>query len=184
MFSNLTLKASTLSICLLLCFMGWSNSTSDHSTLTNSEAAIGCDVSFHLTTIGIFCNESSGKIKVEITGGKAPYKVEWDNGDNSVWDEVMTSDKEYTISNLQAGTYKIKVKDSEGCFQMKEIYLSDQVNTLDLSLSNNSSACDTKGSIAVQVGNSSPPYWVDIKGPSSGGFIVDYDEFTFDDLPR
>ena len=184
MYANLTLKASTFCICLLMCFMGWSHSTSDHKIHANSDAIVGCDVSFQLTPIGVFCNESKGKIKVAISGGKAPYKVEWDSGDNSIWDEVMTSDEEYTINHLQPGFYKIKVKDSEGCFQMKEINLEDQVNTLELSLSNNSSACDTKGSITVHVGNSSPPYWVDINGPSSSGFIVEHNDFTFDDIPE
>ena len=50
------------------------------------------------------CIENSAEIHVEITGGNAPYSVEWSNGssDNNLY-------------NLSGGSYTITVSDAMGC---------------------------------------------------------------------
>jgi len=49
-------------------------------------------------------DEESGKIKINPSGGKAPYSFLWSN--NQIWDE---------IDNLSAGIYTVTVSDANGC---------------------------------------------------------------------
>ncbi len=58
--------------------------------------------------------EESGAIEIAVTGGRAPFKYEWNNGAQGA-----------SIKNLKAGTYLVKVSDAEGCevsatFEVKE----------------------------------------------------------------
>jgi len=182
---NHTTRIISLVLCLLISYQSQGNNRDNIPILNEKLTPLTyCDLSIQLTPIGVFCNETTGKIDVQISGGTAPFKIEWDNADNTIWAEIQTSDRTYTIDRLPADNYTIKVLDSGGCFVSQLICLKDQVNTLELAVSNNSSACDTKGSVAVQVGNSSPPYWVDIKGPAPNGFLVHDNSFTIDNLPE
>jgi hypothetical protein len=54
------------------------------------------------------CSEGSGSISVTISGGLAPYSINWGT------DSVSVSDTSYTISGLAAGVYSISVTDSLG----------------------------------------------------------------------
>lgn len=45
-----------------------------------------------------------GAIEVEISGGKAPYQIRWNNGESTA-----------TIQNLGAGIFTIEATDAEGC---------------------------------------------------------------------
>lgn len=53
----------------------------------------------------INCNGgSSGKIKVQVSGGNSPYEYRWSNG-------LRTAE----IKNLKAGSYNITINDANGC---------------------------------------------------------------------
>ena len=177
---NITSRLATLVLVLMICCAtSWAN-TNDHSGTT--ETTTSCDLSFTTELIGVFCNEDRGNIVVNITGGTAPFKIEWDNNDFSIWAEVEIAGDSYTITGLPTGFYKIQVRDAFGCLQKQDVFLRDQESTMDLTVTNNSSACDVEGSIAVVVGNSSPPYWVILDGPTPQGHIINDNVFTLDGL--
>lgn len=54
------------------------------------------------------CEENSGKIELEVTGGTAPYTYFWKK------DNAPISANTATISNLSNGDYKVTVTDNEG----------------------------------------------------------------------
>lgn len=57
---------------------------------------------------------SNGQIKLDITGGTAPYSYQWSNGST-----------QSQIQNLSAGTYSVKVTDSSGCSVEKQYTLNN-----------------------------------------------------------
>ena len=184
-----TSRLGMLLACLfLISSVGWgeSNKTSILNNFDNETTATSieeeCNLAFTTEQLGVFCNEATGQIRVRISGGTAPFKVEWDNVAGTIWDEVIIRNRSITLDHLPPGIYTIKIADEFGCFQKQEICLKDQVSTMGLTVSNNSSACDTQGSIAVSVGNSAPPYWVIVDGPSARGLIINESTFTIDGL--
>lgn len=64
------------------------------------------------------CFGGSGSITVTISGGLAPYSINWGT------DSVSVSDTSYTISGLAAGMYDISITDSVGTV----ISLTDTIN--------------------------------------------------------
>jgi len=177
---NITPRLAAVLVGLMICYSTSWATTSDYSRTT--EITSNCDLNFTTELIGIFCNEDRGNIVVNITGGTAPFTIEWDNRDFSIWAEVEIDGDSFTITGLPADFYKIQVRDAFGCIQKQDVQLRDQVSTMDLTVTNNSSACDMEGSIAVVVGNSSPPYWVTLDGPTPQGHIINDNVFTLDGL--
>lgn len=164
---------------MICCATSWANANDYSGTI---KTTANCDLNFTTELIGVFCNEDKGDIVVHITGGTAPFQVEWDNHDFSIWAEVEVAGNSYTIKGIPSGVYKIQVRDAFGCLQKQEACLKDQESTMELSVTNNSSSCDTEGSIAVVVGNSAPPYWVTLDGPTPQGHIMNESVFTLDGL--
>lgn len=149
------LRYELLTACLLLLTtFGWSQSE-----------PIPCTLGFTTNTVGVFCNESTGSIEISISGGTAPFTIDWAGAEDSQWMRVLPNRKNYTLSGLAPGIYNFIVRDAFGCQQKAEVCLKNQVSTMELMLSNNSTACDVEGSISVVVKNSSPPYWVVLDGP-------------------
>ncbi len=62
-------------------------------------------------------NKNNGSIKVEISGGVAPYKLLWNN-----------NSQKQKLSNLKVGTYAIKVTDSKNCIIRKKFKISAKKN--------------------------------------------------------
>ena len=67
------------------------------------------------------CNQSNGFIDLQVTGGSAPYKYLWNNGDTTA-----------TASNLTAGMYEVQIIDSKGCAETISLTLND--NTISLGI--------------------------------------------------
>jgi hypothetical protein len=79
------------------------------------EKEISTPLSLSFQTTDISCNGgSNGAIDLTITGGIAPYTIEWTNGAN-------TED----LTNLAAGTYSVTVKDANALSEVAEITLSE-----------------------------------------------------------
>lgn len=57
----------------------------------------------------------SGSIKLNVSGGTAPYTYQWNTGSN-----------QSQLLNLAAGTYSVKVTDAQGCVIEKQYTLSNQ----------------------------------------------------------
>lgn len=97
----------------------------------------------------LFNGGKNGSIDIDVKGGVAPYKYKWSNN----------SDKE-DISNLEAGSYSVRVTDAAGCAKILNAAVTqptpmvlqlDQVTQI---------ACNgvKSGSISVSVGGGVTPY--------------------------
>jgi outer membrane protein OmpA-like peptidoglycan-associated protein len=96
------------------------------------------------------CNESNtGSIKLNITGGVAPYIYIWNSGDTVL-----------NVSNKPAGTYSLKVTDSNGCttsFSKTITEPSKLVSTV-AEVTNNKCYGNSKGAININVTGGVEPY--------------------------
>jgi gliding motility-associated-like protein len=70
-------------------------------------------------------NNSDGGATISISGGTAPYTVDWSNG----------STANPTVSGLMAGTYAVTVTDGNGCSTSKA-FTVEEPNPVSLSISN------------------------------------------------
>ncbi len=168
-------------VCPLLFFSF--NVIGNNGHLTVNEIPIS-DVTFTIsaTPNNVTCGGVYGSIDVVINGGIPPYSVEWDNNDSSIWAETTTSKDNYNISDLPKGTYLVKVKDATGHGDMVlNIKIEQDVNDFEYTLTPND-PCQEYGSMTINVTGSSPPYWVILDGPSSGGMIANDNNFRIDNL--
>ena len=67
----------------------------------------------------VSCSAEKGSISVTISGGTAPYSIEWFK------DNVKFSSS-FEVNNLEIGLYNTKVIDANGCIQEKEIEIIDE----------------------------------------------------------
>ncbi len=61
------------------------------------------------------CEEGLGEITLSISGGIAPYILNWYNGQDSLGTMTIDSAGTVTIDSLSAGDYCFKIIDAEGC---------------------------------------------------------------------
>ncbi len=158
---------------------GWSNKE-DLALFTENYSC----TNFKLTATpnGVYCGEETGSIEIAITGGTAPYLIEWDNSNMSIWEEASSDADTYTIPDLPRGMYLIKVRDANGCFAMTSVMMDDNASDLTYTITP-SGPCVTSGSLEFNVAGSSPPYWVILEGPRSGAAIFNSNQFKIEDLP-
>ncbi len=120
-------------------------------------------LSVNVTHANPLCNgDSSGWIKVTVSGGTTPYTHTWSNG--------MTGD---SIYNLPAGTYIDSIYDANGCWIMDTITLVNPpaivVNAIDSSSPSSCGASD--GWIKVSVNGGTPPYTITWSNGATGDSI-------------
>lgn len=164
---------------LLLSITGWSANETFNANPQNNYT---CTMSISVTPNGVYCGETHGSIDVKITGGSAPYTVEWDNSNSTIWAEATTSNKSYSITDLPKGSYLVKVRDANGCLEMVTDVTLD-VNASDLTYTlEPSEPCQNIGSMTIRISGSAPPYWIILDGPTSGGIIATTNDFKIDNL--
>ena len=101
------------------------------------------------TITNIKCNGSkTGAISLDITGGTAPYTVNWSNGANGA-----------NITGLAAGTYIANITDSKGC-KLVASYEVKQPAALVLTVSPKNVKCngETNGSASIAINGGVAPY--------------------------
>lgn len=92
-------------------------------------------------------DEESGKIKINPSGGKAPYSFLWSN--NQIWDE---------IDNLSAGIYTVTVSDANQCEEILSVELAAST-ALTISIESSMIDCDNAtGSLTATVDGGVEPY--------------------------
>jgi PKD repeat protein len=60
-------------------------------------------------------NSNTGTIKVDMSGGNAPYSIAWQSDPAGISGSVSSISNSYTITDLPSGNYVITVTDSLGC---------------------------------------------------------------------
>ena len=86
--------------------------------LTQPDVCFDCDKFCvnDLEAYDMTCDStSSGKARVTVTGGKAPFTYTWYNSFGTVVKETVSSDSTNMISGLPVGTYYVKVVDANKC---------------------------------------------------------------------
>lgn len=161
---------------LLLSIPAFSN-----NQLTMTSENDHCDLVVIATPNGAYCGEISGDIRVQISGGTAPYHLEWDNDDMSVWDERSVGDGTHIIENLAPGKYTVRVRDAKGCRSKQIVHID--VNASDLTYTiEPSDPCGSVGNVIIRISGSRAPFWVIIDGPSKGAVIAESNSFRLDNL--
>ena len=130
---------------------------------------------------------SEGIIGLDISGGTAPYGLNWNSPTGSSGSMSGVGGGIFSIVNLAAGTYTVVIEDANGCpFTCSDLVVSGLACTISLSFTvapvNCAGASD--GSIQLDVANGTAPYTVDWSGPASGsqGGLSD-PSYTILDLP-
>ena len=123
------------------------------------------DLGADITATDATCNEATGTITVQPTGGTPPYTVE----PFGVFQ-----------GNLQAGNYNISVSDAGGCV-FEQVVTVGQTDGPSLQTSNTLANCmqPNSGSITLNLSNGTPPYMLSINGDTP--FIVNANQ-TIDNL--
>jgi hypothetical protein len=67
----------------------------------------------------VSCSAEKGSISVTISGGTAPYSIEW-------FKYNVKFSSSFEVNNLEIGLYNTKVIDANGCIQEKEIEIIDE----------------------------------------------------------
>jgi len=172
----------TLRLGLFLCTFLFFTNFASAQQMPLEIATNPCELAFSTEVVGIFCNEETAEIVVTITGGHAPFKIKWDSH-NGIWGEVEISDRSFTIDFLVRGNYQISVMDDFGCYVEGSAFVGEEVNTLGLEVTSNTTVCDVVGSIHVEVDNSMPPYSLVVRGPIDPiGFFVTSSSFDVNNI--
>jgi subtilisin-like proprotein convertase family protein len=97
------------------------------------------------------CNGANdGKIAFTVTGGTAPYQIEWNNG--------MSGEN---IENLREGVYFAIITDAGGCIIRSDYYQINAINNLNVivtDITQPSCRGKTDGSIMIGHNTDNPPY--------------------------
>jgi hypothetical protein len=110
--------------------------------------------------------DNSGAINLSITGGVAPYTIQWADG-------VSTEDR----SGLSPGVYQVNVTDAKGCTATASIFLSKQ--TLQLTNEVIQPTCSNSlGSITITP-NGTGPYTYEWSNGATGNSISDLPEGNY-----
>ena len=156
-----------------------------YDLLISCNTTAGCNLEYSVTPNHITCGGSKGSIDVAIAWGKAPFKIDWDNAGNTVWNTYTTSNKNYKIENLPAGVYTVKIIDAMGCEVMKNnIVITNSSSSLNAVFSSTPAPCGSSfGWINIDVTDASPPYWVTVTGPKSGTVQTTSNTMVIKDMP-
>ena len=134
---------------------------------------------FTATPIDGIC-EMPGAIKLNFTGGMAPYKVTWSGPQGGT---ATTNSNTYTIQNLTAGSYTIVVEDNRGCKQTRTVQVSVSEGGLTLNASLIVNECGQYNTIWLDIFGGTPPYMITWEGPQSGSATTNTQGYEIFDLP-
>lgn len=92
--------------------------------------------------------QPNGSIKLNVTGGLAPYTFKWNNGSTGK-----------DLNNITAGTYSILITDQTGC-SFQASYTVEEASSMNIeeTLQHESCAGSANGEILVKVSGGSAPY--------------------------
>lgn len=128
-------------------------SSSDTVTISVSHISFNDSVYQSLS-----CGSATGAIKVNVTGGTAPFTHHWNNG--------ATAD---SIGGLTAGVYIDSITDALGCVDTAMFIINDPVVFTTSIVSNNPTVCDaSNGSIQLTINNQTDPVTYLLNGVNVG----------------
>ncbi len=120
-----------------------------------------------------------GSIWLNISGGTAPYFIEW-TGDAT--GNATSSSSNFDIPNLSAGTYTVEVTDANACTTTETVTVSNSGSNLSVVANPTNVVCGTAGSIWVTITGGSADYTITWTGPSSGSATTNNSAFDITNL--
>jgi len=93
--------------------------------------------------------DKKGEIHIDVSGGVAPYKYSWSNGEKSK-----------DVVALPAGSYSVRITDTNGCIQTVNASVTEPAELTSTlgAVTNNNCFGESKGSIQVSVAGGTQPY--------------------------
>ncbi len=116
-------------------------------TLTNSEPPV-----LAATFMDETCSNANGSADLTITGGTAPYIIDWDN------DGTGDNDDMEDLTGLTAGTYNVTVTDNLGCTATTSVTISNTPPPTLAATTTDESCGNSNGSIDLTVTGGTPPF--------------------------
>ena len=87
------------------------------------------EIEIGLTPVNATCFENNdGQITASVQGGSGLFSYSWDYYDGTTWFPAGSNSS--SVSGLQAGTYRLNVKDSKDCRETMEIALTEPPSLL------------------------------------------------------
>ena len=119
------------------------------STTVSGEVIGTADINTNITTTDVSCAGQDGSINLSITGGQAPYTINWDNNLGSTTNPT----------NLSVGTYSVTITDQSGCNHTDVVTVSGATN-INVSAQTTNASCSNgnDGVIALSVSQGTAPY--------------------------
>lgn len=133
-------------------------SVSKKSTIQEAES----NFTFSLTAYPAGCGEL-GYVQVTTQNGKGPYSIQL-NGPVGGNDNAQGNT--FQVTKLPGGTYRLTVKDDNGCSYTDDFTIGD-IN-LELTTTVRNGICGREGEISVQITNGTGNYTISWTGPENG----------------
>ena len=122
---------------------------------------------------------SPGAIKLNLSGGTAPYTINWTGNSTP----VVTTGSVYMINNLPAGSYTIKITDKNGCVDTKDVIINANQGNLSVEAGLIAGSCGAYSKVWLTITGGTPKYKIDWEGPQSGSVQVNTNGYEIPDLP-
>lgn len=126
------------------------------------------------------CN-TTGSIWLGFSGGSAPYTIDWSGASSGT---ASTSNSNFDIQNLGAGSYTVVVTDSNGCSDTVYISITGGNGGLNVTPSTIDCVCGQNGSIWLSIADGDAPYTVAWNGQGiSNSATTSSSNFDIQNLP-
>lgn len=112
-----------------------------------------------LSTEPATCGEANGAATLRVSGGQAPYEIEWAHGPKGISE----------LKDMAPGTYQVQITDALGCKIEEQVMIEDQPGpTLSLQSKTDAACGQANGTAQVAVAGGKGPYNVQwAHGPTS-----------------
>lgn len=121
---------------------------------------------------------STGHISVNITGGQAPYTVNWTGTSTG----ASTINGQYlNIPNLASGQYTVTVTSADGCTDSETTIINNQGGNVLINATAVNGICNALGAINVAL-NGAATYTLTWTGPSNGNTTVNGNSYQITNL--
>ncbi len=121
-------------------------------------------------------------IWVDIYGGQAPYTVTWSGSSSGT---LVTSQTNFDIYCVNAGTYTVVVTDANGCTTSATVTINQGPNSLHITATPTNADCagGATGQVLLNISNGQPGYLVQWVGPVTGSYFSPVSLFSIYNLP-
>ena len=146
---------------------------------TVTQTRTGCTVTIRVVTVlglavtttpsAALCKDSAnGKVNIEVDDVAASFTYELSQGGVLISTEGPTSSKNHEFSNLDIGTYSLRVTNSDGCFDVSEFSITEptllEASSIKLFNITTCNGSILNGSLQASATGGIPPYEYSIDG--------------------